>query len=61
MARIRRVRDGGELSMLVLQSAAILGVAVAACVTRRAQIFGALIASGAAGTALGVFAPRRAG
>jgi Sec-independent protein secretion pathway component TatC len=38
MARIRRVRDGGELGVLILRSAALVGVASAACATQRAQI-----------------------
>lgn len=42
MTRIRRVRDGGGLGMLILESAAVLGVAVAACTTRRVEIFRAL-------------------
>ncbi|HEX5559357.1 MAG TPA: twin-arginine translocase subunit TatC [Gaiellales bacterium] len=42
MARIRRVRDGGELGMVIVESAAVLGVAMAACATRRTQIFHAL-------------------
>jgi len=61
MAEIRRVRHGGDATLLVLESLAVLGVAVVVCYSQSHQIYHGLIRALPGHQHLYTFSPGEAG